>query len=469
MLHRVFHIGSALLAPALLILAIVSGCSSVATKKAFYVPITAELRAHNYETARQQIEQARDKNKYAKKDRLIYFVDAGLANHYAGDYQQSNLKLAEAERAAEELFTKSVSRAVTSMLLNDNVLEYAGEDFEILYMNLIMALNYNALGEYEDAFVEIRRANEKLDVLEQKYVDMAREFRMAADDDTSQVTIDYEAKKVRFFNDAFARYLSLHMYAADGNADDARIDFDLLKDAFATQPHIYDFDMPEVRYHSEDQAILSVVGLTGLAPVKEALNLRLRTDKQLKLAQIMYDDPERANTEYSHLPIDVKADYYFKFSIPMMVARPSVVSRINVFANDKSVGHLQLIEDVSNVAIETFEAKKSLIYLRTVARAIAKGLANHKAKKEVDDGGLGGWLKKAAIDVVSDALENADLRTTQFLPGRIHVGDFEIAPGAYQLRIEFEDPGGNLIYRELIEEFDVKKDRFNLVEAFTPN
>jgi len=469
MLHRMFHIGSALLVSALLILSIVSGCSSVATKKAFYAPITAELRAHNYETARQQIEQARDKNKYAKKDRLIYFIDAGLANHYAGHYQQSNLKLAEAERAAEELFTKSVSRAVASMLLNDNVLEYAGEDFEVLYTNLIMALNYNALGEYEDAFVEIRRANEKLNVLEQKYVDMAREFRMAAEEDTSAVAIDYEAKKVRFFNDAFARYLSLHMYAAEDNADDARIDFDLLKDAFATQPHIYDFDMPEVKYHSKDQAVLSVVGLTGLAPVKEALNLRLRTDKQLKLVQIMYDDPEQPNAEYSHLPIDVEADYYFKFSIPMMVARPSIVGRINVFANNEPVGHLQLIEDVSKVAIETFEAKKSLIYLRTVARAIAKGLANHKAKKNADDGGLAGWLKKAAIDVVSDVLEDADLRTTQFLPGNIYVGDFEIAPGVYRLRIEFEDLDGHLVYRELIDEFEVTKGRFNLVEAFTPN
>lgn len=413
------------------------------------------------------LEAAKDKNKYAQKDRFLYFIDAGMLNHYARSYDASNAKLHLAEEAAEELFTKSVSRAAASLLLNDNVLEYSGEDYEVLYANLIKALNYIARGEFDEAFVEIRRANLKLELLEQKYADAAAEFQRSSPDDTDRVEIDYEVDKVRFHNDAFGRYLSMHMYAADGKMDDARIDHDFLVQAFRSQPHIYNFAMPEVKYYSEDRAILSVVGLVGLAPVKEALNLRIRTDKDLGLVQVLYDDPQNKGAEYGHLPVKVKADYYFKFAIPKIMPRPSLVSEIRVFANGELIGELQLLEDVSKVAEETFAAKKSLTYLRTVARAITKGLAAHKLKKKMDTGGLGGWLKKAAVDVGTDLIENADLRSSQFLPGLIYVGDFEIEPGTYDIAIEFYLADGSLAEETTYSGYEVVKNGLNLIEAFS--
>jgi len=467
--HRFLDTGLKLLTVFVSVLLINAGCSSVATKKGFYEEITPELRDHNYDAALEKLEEAKAKNKYANKDRLIYYIDAGLAHHYAGNYEVSNTHLTRAEETAEELYTKSVSRAAASLILNDNVLEYAGEDYEILYTNLIMALNYNALGNSEDAFVEIRRANEKLNLLEQKYTEMAREFRLASQKDTTQPDIDYQAEEVKFYNDAFARYLSMHMYATMDKSDDARIDYDLLLDAFNSQPHIYDFDLPDIKYNSPDQAILSVVALVGLAPVKEALNLRIRTDKDLKLVQVLYDEPGMENAEYGHLPLDINEDFYFKLAIPKIVPRPSFISSIDVFVDGRQLGELDLIEDVSTVARETFEAKKSLIYLKTIARAVAKGLANYKSKKKADTGGLTGWLKKAAIDVITDITENADLRSSQFLPGRIYVGDFEIKPGTYNIRIEFKSDDGEVIYYRQFERFKISKGGFNLAEAISLN
>ncbi len=448
-------------------LILLAGCSSVVTKKKFYEPITAELRSGNSATSAQMLEVAKEKNKYSQKDRLLYFIDAGMLNHYAQNYDASNNKLHLAEEAAEELFTKSVSKAAASFLLNDNVLEYAGEDYEILYTNMIKALNYVALGQFDEAFVEIRRANLKLELLEQKYADAAAEFQRGSPDDTDRVEIKYEVDKVRFHNDAFGRYLSMHMYAADGKMDDARIDHDYLQQAFRSQPHIYDFAVPEVKYYSEDRAILSVVGLVGLAPVKEALSLRIRTDKDLHLVQVLYDDPQNKGAEYGHLPVNVKADYYFKFAIPKIMPRPSMVSSIRVLANGKLIGELQLLENVGKVAEETFVAKKSLIYIRSVARAIAKGLAAHKLKKKADTGGLAGWLKKAAIDVGTDVIENADLRSSQFLPGLIYVGDFEIELGTYDLTVAFYFADGSLAGETTYSGFEIIKDGLNLIEAYS--
>jgi len=465
------HSVAVLRAPRLLIaiiLLVAAACSHLATRKGFYEPITAELRSGNAASASKMLDEARDKGKYAEKDRLLYFIDAGLLAYYAGEYQLSNEKLHVAEEAAEELFTKSVSRAAVSLLLNDNTLEYAGEDYEILYTNLIKALNYAALGEFEDAFVEVRRANLKLEQLEQKYADAVTTYQRGLAEDTNNVKVEFDIPKLRFHNDALARYLSMHMYAAAGKFDDARIDRDYLMDAFRLQPHIYDFSPPEIAYHSDTAAILSVVALIGLAPTKEPINLRIRTDKDLGLVQVLYDDPSMAGAEYGHLPINVKADYYFKFALPTLVSRPSQVAAVEVLIDGQPAGELQLIEDVSAVARETFEARKTLIYIRSVARAVVKGLAAHKLKKKADTGGLEGWLKKAAIDVGSDLIENADLRSTQYLPGRVLVRDFETTPGRRQVVLRLLSVDGHEIGRIDHGEIEVTPQGWNLVQSSAP-
>jgi len=439
----------------------------MATRMGFYEPIEAHLRSDSIQAAVQLIETAREKKKYGNKDRLIYYMDAGMLNHYAGNYGISNQKLELAERSAEELFTKSVSKAALSMVLNDNALDYPGEDFEVLYTNIIKALNYVAMDSLEAAMVEVRRVNIKLDALESKYADAAAIFRAESRKDTSYIDFDYDIKEVRFYNNAFARYISMHLYAAQAKYDDARIDYDHLRQAFELQPHIYPFDMPQVHYHTDSGALLSVVALAGLAPIKESLSLRLRTDKQLNLVQILYDDPNSPTPEYTHFPARIGEDYYFKFSIPQLVNRQSEIGAIRVLAEDRVIGNLNLLEDIDRVAAETFEAKKSWILVRTVARALVKGLAAHKMKEKADDGGLGGWLKKVAIDVVSDVIENADLRSTRFLPGAVYVGDFVVEPGTYDLTIEFWSYEDQLLKTTTIENYTVRERGLNLVQAFS--
>lgn len=453
----------------LLFLIFLSGCGSVATRKGFYDPITVELQAGNYDAAAAGLEKARADGKFGEKDRFAYYVDAGLAYNYAGEYDSSNQRFHQAEIAAEDLFTKSISKAALSLLLNDNALDYAGEDYEILYTNLVSALNYIALGKFDDAFVEIRRANLKLELLEQKYAEAAQILQRGSEDDTVKVEVNYDVKPVRFHNSAFGRYLSMHMYAADGKMDDARIDFDYLKQAFNAQPFIYDFEFPELKYRPEEGALVSVVALAGLAPVKEAMNLRIRTDKQLDLVQVLYTDPERKDEEYGHIPMKVSEDYYFKFAIPTLQDRPSIIDHANVYAGDQLLGRLQLLEDVGKVARETFESKSSLIYIRSVVRAVAKGLIAHKQKHKADDGGLGGWLKKAAIDVVTDISENADLRCSRLLPGRILVGDFELPPGNYTLRVEFVGHDGMIVDRRVFPDYQILGSGLNMIEAVSLN
>ncbi|MDF1546002.1 MAG: hypothetical protein P1R58_12990 [bacterium] len=454
----------------MIFLLLVAGCGSMATRNKFYQPITAELHRDNFQSAVEKIEAAKADGKYGEKDHLIYYIDAGLAYYYAGNYDSSRILLLTAHDAADELFTKSISRAATSVLLNDNALEYAGEDYELLYLNLINAMNFLSMGDFDGAFVEVRRANHKLEMLENKYAEAAAQMNRGSREDTAAVSLEYEPEKTRFNNDAFARWLSMHMYAADGKFDDAEIDRTWLNRAFKEQPHIYDFDQPDVKYRSSDGAVLSVVALTGESPRKEALSLRLRTDKDLDLVQILYTDSENEEeTEYGHLPLPVSEDFYFKFAMPKMVTPPSIVSRIRISVDGESIGDLHLIDDIGKIAEDTFRARKSLIYIRTIMRALFKGLATHKLKKKADTGGLGGWLKKAAIDIGTDLTENADLRSSRLLPSRVYVGDFEIEPGQYNITVDYFDSTGQIIKSEILPDFPVNNSNFNLVQTVSLN
>jgi len=440
----------------------------LATRKNFYEPITADLVSGDFAAAVRKIEAARKSNTYAERDRFLYFLDAGLAYSYASQLEQSNEKMSLAEAAAEELFTRSISRAAVSLLLNDNVLEYAGEDYEVLYANLLKAVNYLQLGSFDDAFVEIRRANLKLELLGQKYAKAAEELQQTSAKHKDKAGLAYNVEGIRFQNDAFARYLSMHMYAAEGLYDDARIDYEQFGQAFATQPHVYDFPRPDVRYDGGSQAILSITALVGLSPVKEALNLRIRTDKDLDLVQILYDGSGQGDEEYGHFSLPVDEDYYFKFAIPVMVDRPSSIRRVLVRVDGDLIGELQLLEDVGAVARETFAARKSLVYVRSVARAIAKGLAAHELKQKADKqikSGFLGWLTKAAIDVSTDVIENADLRCSRLLPGRILVGDFAIEPGTYAITVETVGMNGATQDVLTLPDVQIRRGDFNLVRA----
>ena len=357
-------------------------------------------------------------------------------------------------------------------MLNDNVLEYSGEDHEVLYTNIFKALDYIELGRTEDAFVEVRRANLKLQGLEQKYFDAAQTFRNAAKNDTTQADLPYDIQPLRFSNSAFVRYLSMHMYASDGKLDDARIDYDLFKEAFTTQPQIYDFKAPDVKYSCDGKAILSVVAMTGTSPVKNDLKLRIRTDRQLNLVQIMYDGAGENSTEYGHFFLPISEDYYFKFAIPTISPGQSQVASIRVTANGKPVGELQLIENVNRVASEVFEPKKTLTYVRSVARAIAKGLAAHKLKEDIDkknEDSFGSWLLKAAVDVGTDVLENADLRCSRLLPSYIYVGDFELDPGTYDVLVEFANSEGVIVDSYRMDDFRVDQSALNLFRVVSLN
>ena len=184
--------------------------SCVSADRAVY---DAYLVSGDYEGARKRLE-ADKKSLYAGTDAVLYNLDSGMLAHFAGDYDASNERLSEAEKLMEYYYAKSVVQTVGSFILNDSLVDYAGEDYEDIYTNLFMALNYIQLRKIDDAFVEIRRFDNKLKLLSAKYEQAIFEAnnqteRQLKEDGLSEYSpyssYSESNKQSEFHNSAFAR------------------------------------------------------------------------------------------------------------------------------------------------------------------------------------------------------------------------------------------------------------------------
>lgn len=454
------------------LLLITTGCMT--TRNEAFVEIDENARQGRFAKAAEELSGKNRDTYYSERDKVIYYLDVGMLHHYAGNYDESTRNLNEAERLIEEYFTSSVSQAATSLLLNDTVMDYSGEDYEDIYLNVFKALNFLEENDFDGAFVEIRRINNKLNLLEDKYRGLAEQYNRSED-----AAVEMEAGESRFFNSALARYLSLLMYRTEGDYDSARIDYQEMQEAFLQQQNIYDFPMPvnDSVLRRPDGAYLNVLAFAGRAPVKRAHTLYVVTgDDQVTITTENESEsgiliPRSYNTFY--FP-GVESGYRFKFQLPWMDLQGSEVNSIRVVVDGKPAGELQMIEDFERVALDTFQVRYPLIFLKTVTRTIVKGVVAAKGTDELENAAyesgsplliLLGLLGSFATDVAVDASEQADLRLSRYFPAYAYTGEWDLPTGDHRVEIEYFR-GGSLLYRDDLGTVEVTGGGINLLTSF---
>lgn len=407
--------------------------------------VDSELRYGNFSNAQKIIEND-FKRIYSKHDEVLELLDKGILLHFEGEYSQSNEALSGAEKLIEAYRAKSISQAIGSAIVNDTVTDYAGEDFEDIYTNIFMCLNYIAMDMLDDAMVEIRRFDNKMKNIGSRYQAMRAGLEKQIEGDTSTIKIE----SVKFHNSALARYLSMLLYRADGNTEDARVDLQNLFAAFNMQKSLYDFSAPkglqkELGVPSAG-ARINFVAFSGFSPIKQEETLRI-----------------------------LMQDFYYKLALPVMKSRASSVGSINVKAISKDGGcvyneSLSKIESVDNIAKDTFNDHYGAIAMKTFLRSIIKAttgtaLSTYGENSDSASGAIS-WFLGLIFQTSTEFTERADVRSSRYFPGYASVGSIEIPQGIYDVQIEFYSVTGKLIFTKTINDFDVKAgNALNLVEA----
>lgn len=446
---------SPLVIPLLLIL---TSCASIQTQISHYEDIDREFTNRNYKRAISEIVEAKKEGKYEEKDKVLYYLDIGIALHNAGEYEKSNEFLSIAEQAIEENFTKSISKLATSMILNDNVLDYPGEDYEDIFTNILMSLNYIHLNNLEEAMVEVKRIDVKLSKLQDKYRGVANKLSKTKEN------VKFKVGQTNLRYSALGSYLSMLSYLHHGKYDDARIDKERVEES--TPAKMRGFLDEVFETPAMGNVTLYPICFIGKSPVKNPLELSLDLNPDLNLGRITIPGEEKPTLFFRY---EGEEDLHFKFAVPSITDRDSRIERIRILVNGKYKGDMHYLEDFGNVARMTFEVKKPIIYLRAGLRTFLKAMLDKKATEEIDkkteDKKILGAILKIFVDVATDITESADLRCWRTMPGHSYVGKIELSPGTYNITFEYLNSRGKVIDRELKKSVEVRKGGLNLIEG----
>lgn len=438
-----------------------NGCSSLITITGFYEPINKSLSSGNFDVAFNEFTLAKQNEKYDEKDALLKHFDEGILYHYLRNYDSSNIALQKADLLAEDLFTKSISRAVSSFLLNDNALVYSGEVHENIYVNVFKALNYAHLKKYDEVYVEVKRVTDKLKFLETKYSEIASEFNKA---DENKISFDHEP--LNYYSNVLANYISHIVFRAEGEEDNSRISLQNLNEAWDNYPNVYNFPKPKAITETSNKrgTFLNIFAFSGKPPLKKAVGARITTLKDY----LVISNPDNYQVQPIYFP-GIPPGWNFKFSFPVIEYSESLASKITLSVNGNIVQELELLEDFGLVAEKTFESQKSLTYLKTIVRAVTKGISSKKISEaaERENSTLGG-ITSILTNVLSDISENPDLRCWRTLPGLCFTGEIEIPEGKYDLEVKYLDKSGNLLSSQLYSGFQIETG-LNIIESYYLN
>jgi len=193
------------------LLVFISSCATYYEKSLLF---QEQFVQGKFEDARKTL----DKNKRAAKDknRLLYFFQKGVVLQMLENYSESNESFEEAYIFSED-FQKSYARQAASILSNPTTMVYAGEDHELVLMHYFKALNFLRMNQFDEALVECRRINNKLNLLNDRY----------------------EKKKNRYRRDAFALNLMGIAYEASGDVNNAFIAYRNAYEAYDEDYKVY--------------------------------------------------------------------------------------------------------------------------------------------------------------------------------------------------------------------------------------
>jgi len=388
---------------------------------------------------------------------VLIRMERGVLLQALGEYENSAREFEQAKKKIRFFEDKAVISATRttaqagSLIINEQVQPYEGEDFEKILIHGLDAVNYLMLGDLEGARVEIRNAYTRQKELYEKHArelekakknrenDWERSFQDA--DPGGYDRLQREARSVSsIYQNAFAYYISALVYELVDEPDEAYIDLKKAIDAAPDSRSIHrdlirlskelnfreDTQMWESRYGkgesiTGDMVDVFVIFELGLAPYKEAVAI----------------------------PILLSEGGFVSASMPVYRFTPTSLSSGSIVYD----GHSQetsVVSDTDAIAARNLLDKFPVLFAKQIARTYLKARATNQLSKDYGAwGALGGTL-------ASVITEQADLRTWSSLPKEIQVARVFVPgqttnvtirsiPGAYEEKVDIPEGARHLI------------------------
>ena len=392
------------------------------------------------------LEVLQKKSSFANsKSKFLYFANNGLLLSLMGKYEASNEFFEKAFLFGEDYHINYFHEA-TGYFTNPNMTVYRGEDHEHLMLLYFKAINYLKMNKAEEALVECRRLNIRLNQLSDKYKSERKYQRDAFVHNLMgiiyQSTGDY--------NNAFIAYRNaLEIYEKDYEyffsvSTPLQLKKDLMNTAWWTGfieefRHYQDrFNMPDY-VPEKPEAELVFFWHNGLSPIKSEWNINFVIDHRANNVVVFTNEHLGIafpfQVEDSKEKRDLQRLEILRVAFPKYQERREYYDQAFLKAGEATIP-LELSQDISKIAFHSLKERMVLEFSKGLLRAALKKATELGIRKE--DEGLA-----ALIGVVNALTEKADTRNWQTLPHSIYYARVPLLPG--QNELNFSISAGNNI------------------------
>lgn len=418
----------------------------------------------------------------APGDELLRQLQLGVVLHHAGRYGESNAAFEWAEREADDRYTRSVSRALGSLLVNDRVLRFVPTRPEMAMIPAYRMLNYLALGQGDEAVVEARKADAYLQHLD-------------------------DAKGDPCVGEGMVRWLTGMVHGAAGSPQDALVSLRLAERSFAScegrdfaMPADLGHDLANAARAAGDFALAdSAVARYGIPPaapgpgsgelvvvvgdgwvahrMESALHVAIPEEDverwrdgdeddesttelvgrvSARVAASMTERAAWGQTWEDNPAVQaavIAGDGYvmrLAWAVPRLEANSADHLRLVVGDSAADGGPVEAVPalagDLSAGMVRAMEAQRPAMIARLVARGVAKFAASRKIEEEAEEESrFLGWLANAITGAASLATERADTRSWSLLPDRVSVARVALPVGEHAVRLEVLSADGTAV------------------------
>jgi len=420
-----------------------------------------------------QDSQSRD---YKKKE-FLYLANNGLLLSVLGRYEESNEYLEKAYLFGED-YRKNYLNEAASYLTNPNFTSYKGEDHEHLLVLYYKAMNFMKMGKREEALVECRRLNIRLQQLSDRY-DGDKKYQRDAFVHLLMGII-YEADHDP--NNAFIAYRNAYdIYQNDyknlfGSQAPPQLKDDLLRTSMLSGLHsefeFYknEFDRHDFEYEPSEGGDLVFFWHNGLSPVKAEWSINFvinRKDNWITFVNEdlgfvfpfnLSDHDEKDKSGLADLEV-------FRVAFPKYVERPVHFAQATLSSHEVTVS-LEEVEDVNKIATQVLKQRMSLEFSKALIRAALKKVAEYEMRKE--NKALG-----SLFGIINAITEKADTRNWQTLPHTIYYARVPMKLGTNEVTLTLESdrkqPQDVHKFTYVIDKKGLVFHTFTSLESGTPN
>src|SRR3954467_4478890 len=400
---------------------LVAGCAATRNYDGELVATLNQAASGNLDSAVTRLEA----NNKDNKD-LLYYFELGMLERMRARYDESQKAWTAAQQRIElRQSAADLVRSASSYVVSDKLRAYEPHDYEKVMLTTYMALNYLAMGRFEDARIAIRQTHEL-----EAQIALAREKQLAE--------VEAEARK----RGAKSSFKELNGYPVE-TIDNPEVN--ALRNGYQSALSHY---LAGFVYEALDEASLAAPGYrlaNELQPGKPALEEALRgLDNRVRapsdgMTEVLFivsaGTAPALGAQLCRLPVPVNDRLIIiPFSFPLLVPGPFDDTAMALTVGGAQRLPLTRITSIDLMARRSLQDDMRGIMLRATVRATAAAMLQYQAQRNsAKEAGAAAAIGAFAL---TSFLQSADDRTWRTLPGEVSIARVRLPPGVHEVSVQ---------------------------------